>query len=144
MQMCLFTVYIPLILLTVMCKYVISHRKTHLTLHQPLIPKLCSCYPIGCKVRQILNKSEKMRVCSSQSQRSRVHFYSTPPHLSCKEELVPSASFPTGLANVSHPSWQMSGHGMSTGGSNGSNPDPKITSTTKMLVRQPKADILFA
>lgn len=57
---------------------------------------------------------------------------------------MPSASFPAGLANVSHPSWQMSGHGMSTGGSDGSHPDPKITGTTKMLALQPKADILFA
>lgn len=57
---------------------------------------------------------------------------------------MPSASFPAGLANVSHPSWQMSGHGMSTGGSDGSHPYPKITGTTKMLALQPKADILFA
>lgn len=41
------------------------------------------------------------------------------------------------------PSWQRSGCRMSTGGSHGSQPDPKITSTTKTLVCQQREDILI-
>lgn len=68
-----------------------------------------SLYPIGCQADPIA-----------------AH------HLSSKEKVMPSVSFPSGLAKVSHSSWQKSVHGMSAGcRPHGSHPDPKITSTAK-------------